>query len=204
MWGKGLRNTAVAFGVTLALAGCQSLSQPSPDSSSVLQIARWGRTEQPEKPESKPPIAETPIPPANPEKEKTETSSILPDAINEVVCDLLASLNTAQMAEEPCILVDPASFPSEGLTPEEVEDLVVRLRIELNRAANGNVYFVSPVQVGIQKAKGRAGYQYRLNGRFSALESAGSTRPSHTLNLELQNAAGGAPVWNGACSFARE
>jgi hypothetical protein len=124
------------------------------------------------------------------------------EAVNEMVRSLLASLNIAQMADEPCILLDPATFPSEGLSPEEVEDLVGRLRIELNRAANGNVYFISPVQVDIQEAKGRAGYKYRLDGRFSAPDSA--ARPSHKLDLELHEAAGGASVWNGSCRFARE
>jgi hypothetical protein len=201
MWGKGLKNTAVVLGMTFALVGCQSLSQPSPDSSSILQIARWGRTEPPA--ETKP-APETPVP-ASPVENK-EPAGALPmtDAVNDMVRDLLASLNTAQMTDEPCILVDPASFPSEGLTPETVEDLIGRLRIEMNRASNGNVYFVSPVQVEIQKAKGRSGYQYRLNGRFSPLgASAGSTRPRHQLDLQLQD-AGGASIWSGTCSFAQE
>ncbi|HPS00116.1 MAG TPA: hypothetical protein PLA90_01095 [Candidatus Sumerlaeota bacterium] len=202
MGGMGLRNAAMGLGVALALAGCQSLSQPSQDNSasSILQLARWHRSESPSE-EKK--VEDKPQPPApTPETQPTEQPP-MNEAVNAMVQSLLASLNIAQMADEPCILLDPAVFPSEGLSPEEVEDLVGRLRIELNRAANGNVYFISPVQVDIQKAKGRSGYKYRLNGRFSATDSGGSTRSSHKLDLELRDTGGGA-IWNGSCLFARE
>ncbi len=204
MGGTGWKNAMVAAGLSLALAGCQSLSQPAHDSlASVLHVSRWGRAEQPEEKQTQP--TETPAPAAAPVAQQAAPDTPpLPDAVNDVVRNLLASLNTTQMTSAPCILVDPAGFPSQDVPAETVEDLVGRLRIELNRAANGNVYFISPVQIEIQKAKGRGEYQYRLNGHFSASAPGGPTaHPCHQLDLQLQDTAGAA-VWNGACSFVPE
>lgn len=146
-------------------------------------------------------------------------------ATDMMLRDMLANKTLAGQSRPPRIIVDSAYFVNESTSRLNVNNITDRLRVNLNRAANGRMVFVGRHNVGmveaerelkrsgvvdggtIRKAQATAGADYRLAGRITSMDAVG-TRSGVTsrftqMTFEMYDLELGTIVWSGIYDFKK-
>lgn len=139
--------------------------------------------------------------------------------------DLLAQPSIARRSTPPRITVDAAAFRNEGSQIINRNTITDRLRVNLNRASQGKMVFVSreaASMVELERDLKRAGkvdsgttgltraqfgIDYRLAGRIAAVDSrnpkTGLMQRYTQITLQLVDQESGALVWEDMYEIAR-
>ena len=139
---------------------------------------------------------------------------------DEMMRDMLANRILAARATPPRIIIDNEYFRNESSSIINTNLLTDRLRVELNRAANGRMVFVGrhyadmvekerqlkrdgAVDGGtIRKTQATAGADYRLGGRIASLDAIDRNTQTrsryHQVTFEMVDLELGTIVWSGA------
>jgi hypothetical protein len=146
-------------------------------------------------------------------------------ATDSIVDEILRRLPRQEGKHAPVIMVDDERFAVQGIEPAEKEQVIDRLRRELNRAANGRLTFVGRHYMDILQQEqelarqtgkvGQAGalepVDYRLTGSISLGLSppAQGTEPSSFYQVSLKmtkvaaEATDGESLWEGTYPIRR-
>jgi PBP1b-binding outer membrane lipoprotein LpoB len=146
-------------------------------------------------------------------------------ATDQMMRDMLANPALAGQAKPPRVIIDAEYFVNESTTRINMNSITDRLRVNLNRAANGRMVFVGRQNIAmvekerelkregkvdggtIRSTKATAGADYRMAGRISSLDSMSSRTGEASrytqivfemLDLEL-----GTVVWSGIYEFKK-
>ncbi|MCG8504824.1 MAG: penicillin-binding protein activator LpoB [Sphingomonadales bacterium] len=144
---------------------------------------------------------------------------------DRMVRDMLTSPVLAGAQEPPQILIDASNFKNESSQRINKNAITDRLRVSLNRAANGRMSFVSrESMVAVHKerslkrdgvvdsgtvrmAQATAGVDYFLIGRITTQDSrsnaSGYQQRFNQIVFEMVNAERGLIVWSNDYTFSR-
>jgi hypothetical protein len=139
--------------------------------------------------------------------------------------DLLAQPAIAGRPVPPRIIVDSAYFRNEGSSRINKNLITDRLRVDLNRAANGRIVFVGREDVDAVEAEralkargvteagtlrpttGTAGVDYRLTGRIATTDAldpkTGESQRWTQITFELLDLEVGTVAWSNLYEYAK-
>lgn len=146
-------------------------------------------------------------------------------ATDQMMRDMLANPVLTSQVKPPRIIVDSEYFVNESTSRVNLNSITDRLRVNLNRAANGRMVFVGRQNIAmiekerelkrtgtvdggtIRSTKATAGSDYRLAGRITSLDSVSSksgvsTRYSQII-FEMLDLELGTVVWSGIYEFKK-
>ena len=192
----------VALGISLSAAGCAPVSAKRPSTLS---------------PEEQ--LASSQTPPAGEDLAAPPAPVEVTQATGSIVDEILRRLPQQEGKPAPVIMVDDEHFTVQGIEPAEKEQVIDRLRRELNRAANGRLTFVDRHYMDILQQEqelarqtgkvGQAGalepVDYRLTGSIlvGLSPAAQGTEPSSFYQVSLKmtkvavEATDGESLWEG-------
>ncbi len=146
-------------------------------------------------------------------------------ATEEMMRDMLANPVLAGRAVPPRVIIDSEYFRNESSSVVNRNQLTDRLRIQLNRSANGRMVFVGRhyadmvererqmkrdgvVDGGtIRTTAATAGGDYRLGGRITSLDAMSRDTQKrsryHQITFEMVDLELGTIVWSGIYEFQR-
>ena len=144
---------------------------------------------------------------------------------DEMMRDMLTNRTLAAQTIAPRVIVDAEYFQNEGSSRLNKNSITDRLRVGLNRAANGRMHFIGRpyanmgeneralkrdgvVDYGTRTPQRQAaGGDYRLGGRITTLDSidpsSGMTSRYHQIIFEMVDLEIGAIVWSGIYEFKK-
>lgn len=142
-----------------------------------------------------------------------------------MVRDLLATPSIMQLAKPPRIIMDGEYFQNDSTQPLNKNVLIDRLRINLQRASQGRLVFVSRENAGMVAkerelkregvvdtattglTRAMAGGDFRLAGRISSLDSrsvsTGMVERYNQISFELIDLESGVSVWANMYEFKK-
>lgn len=146
-------------------------------------------------------------------------------ATDMMLRDMLSNPTLAGQSQPPRIIVDAGYFVNESTTRINVNTITDRLRVNLNRAANGRMVFVGRQNIAmveherelkrsgtvdggtIRTTQATAGADYRLAGRITSLDAVGtqsgvSSRYTQ-MTFEMIDLELGTIVWSGIYDFKK-
>jgi PBP1b-binding outer membrane lipoprotein LpoB len=140
--------------------------------------------------------------------------------------DMLGNATLAGRAKPPRVVIDSQYFQNEGSEPINRDLITNRLRVELNRAANGRITFVSrtaltAVEKGREEkrlgltdqgttglTKALMGVDYRLTGTIATRDSrnpkSGMIQRYNQITFEMLDLETAELVWSGLYEFERQ
>lgn len=146
-------------------------------------------------------------------------------ATDEMMRDMLSNQILAGQAKPPRVIVDAQYFVNESTSRINMNSITDRLRVNLNRAANGRMVFVGRQNVAmieaeralkregkvdggtIRSTKATAGADYRLAGRITSLDSmstrTGAASRYTQITFEMLDLELGTIVWSGIYEFKK-
>jgi len=144
---------------------------------------------------------------------------------DQMVRDMLTNPILAGRNPAPRVIVDAEYFHNEGSTRINKNMITDRLRVDLNRSANGRMVFIGrhysdmvanerelkrqgEVTEGtIGRAKAQAGGDFRLGGRITTQDavraSSGMASRYHLVTFEMVDLETGIIVWSGMYEFKK-
>lgn len=144
---------------------------------------------------------------------------------DQMVRDILSNPNVSGRTQAPRIIIDSEYFFNESASRINKNMLTDRLRISLNRAANGKIIFVGRefasmvekerelkrqgvVDSGtIRQTKATAGADFRLKGRITSQDSMDTNSQLrtryHQISFELMDLELGTYVWSNMYEFQK-
>lgn len=152
-------------------------------------------------------------------------SSDIIAATDMMLRDMLSNPTLAGQGKPPRVIVDSRYFTNEGTTRINVNNITDRLRVNLNRAANGRMVFVGRQNVAmveaerelkrsgtvdggtIRKTQATAGADYRLAGNITSMDainrSSGTSSRFTQITFEMIDLELGTIVWSGIYDFKK-
>jgi len=144
---------------------------------------------------------------------------------DRMVRDILANPALTQRATAPRVVMDAEYFRNESAQPMNKSLMTDRLKINLQRAAQGRMVFVSRESAGMVAkerelkrdgmtdsgttglTRAQAGVDYRLTGRINSLDtrskSTGSVERYTQISFELIDLESGISVWADIYEFKK-
>jgi PBP1b-binding outer membrane lipoprotein LpoB len=146
---------------------------------------------------------------------------------DQMMRDMLATprLVAASNGRSPRVIIDAQYFSNDSSQPINRNIITDRLRVSLNRAAQGRMTFVGRQYAGAVQAerelkrngvtdvgttglsKATLGSDYRLGGRINSLDQrsgrSGLTQRYTQITFEMFDTESGEIVWSGMYEFAR-
>jgi PBP1b-binding outer membrane lipoprotein LpoB len=143
---------------------------------------------------------------------------------DKMMRDMLANPQLAGRSTPPRVIIDAQDFENQSSSRINKNMITDRLRIELNRAANGKLVFVlrefadvverekgykkAGVTDGgtIRKTKGTAGADFKLVGRITSLDGvsgSGAQSRYQQISFEMLDLQYGTSVWAGLYEFKK-
>jgi PBP1b-binding outer membrane lipoprotein LpoB len=145
---------------------------------------------------------------------------------DRMVRDILSTPAIAGRATPPRIIIDSEYFANDSSSRINKNMITDRLRIELNRAAQGRLVFVARHYGGmvdkereakragetdrgtIRSTKAKAGGDFRLGGRITSLDAnsakSGTLSRYHQISFELIDLELETIAWSGLFEFKKE
>jgi PBP1b-binding outer membrane lipoprotein LpoB len=145
---------------------------------------------------------------------------------DKMIRDILANPQIAGRSTPARIIIDSAYFSNDSSSRLNKNAITDRLRVELNRAANGRLVFVArhygdmvqnerdakrsgQTDAGtIRSTKATAGGDFRLGGRITSMDAASTTSGNvsryHQITFELIDLEYGTIAWSGLYEFKKE
>lgn len=152
-------------------------------------------------------------------------SSDIISATDMMLRDMLSNPSLAGQSKPPRVIVDSRYFTNEGTTRINVNNITDRLRVNLNRAANGRMVFVGRQNVAmveeerelkrsgtvdggtIRKTQATAGADYRLVGNITSMDAmnrdSGMSSRFTQITFEMIDLELGTIVWSGIYDFKK-
>lgn len=146
-------------------------------------------------------------------------------ATDQMMRDMLSNPVLAGQSVSPRVIVDSQYFMNESTSRINVNQITDRLRVNLNRAANGRMVFVGRQNVAmveaerelkregtvdggtIRKTKATAGADYRLAGRITSLDAVATNSGTNSrytqITFEMIDLELGTIVWSGIYEFKK-
>lgn len=146
-------------------------------------------------------------------------------ATDQMMRDMLTNPALAGQAKPPRVIVDSQYFFNESTSRINVNQITDRLRVNLNRAANGRMVFVGRQNIAmveaerelkregkvdggtIRSTKATAGSDYRLAGRITSLDAvatgSGTSSRYTQITFEMIDLELGTIVWSGIYEFKK-
>jgi hypothetical protein len=144
---------------------------------------------------------------------------------DEMIRDMLAHPFWSASESSPKVIIDSEYFINEGSTRINKRLITDRMRVELNKAARGQLIFIGREYLNMilkeaeLKQLGLMGQEktideiriyeadYRLGGRISSMDAinpkTGAFSRFHQILFEMINLKTGAIVWSGSYSFKK-
>lgn len=144
---------------------------------------------------------------------------------DKMMRDMISNRVLAHSSITPRVIIDSEYFRNEGSSVINKNSITDRLRVELNRAANGRMYFVGRhyadmyekerslkrsgvVDAGTTETVTKsAGADYRMGGRITTLDSvdpaSGMKSRYHQITFEMVALETGIIVWSGIYEFKK-
>lgn len=144
---------------------------------------------------------------------------------DQMMRDMLANPTLAGRKTPPRVVIDSAYFKNQGEQAINRDLITNRLRVELNRAANGRMMFITRANLAMVqeerdlKRSGTtdegttgltnaiAGADYRLTGEIASLNEkdarTGMMERYNQITFEMVDEENGAIVWSGQYEFER-
>ena len=144
---------------------------------------------------------------------------------DQMARDILSNPHIAKLQNPPYVIIDDGYFVNEGSTPINKRMITERLMIELNRAADGRMFFVERQaedmvrQERERKREGEvgagsnapvakvAGADYRLTGRIMTQDTieakSGKKSRYHQITFKLVDLESGLTVWSNLYEFKK-
>ncbi|NQU41996.1 penicillin-binding protein activator LpoB [bacterium] len=135
---------------------------------------------------------------------------------DQMMRDMLANPNLANAQNPPRIVVDSEYFRNESSTRIDKNLITDRLRINLNRAADGRMIFLGrhfTEMVEMEKERlgetppDLPGADYRLGGRIATLDAVnhktGAISRYHQITFEMVDLQDGVIIWSGIHEFRK-
>ncbi|WP_027714810.1 membrane protein [Desulfuromonas sp. TF] len=144
---------------------------------------------------------------------------------DQMVRDMLSNPILAGRNPAPRVIVDAEYFHNEGSTRINKNMITDRMRIDLNRSANGRMVFIGRhfsdmvakerelkregmvTEGTIGSAKAQAGADFRLGGRITTQDavraSSGMASRYHLITFEMIDLETGIIVWSGMYEFKK-
>jgi len=145
---------------------------------------------------------------------------------DKMIRDILSNPQMAGRSTPPRVIIDSAYFSNDSSSRLNKNAITDRLRVELNRAANGRLVFVArhygdmvqnerdakrsgQADAGtIRSTKAAAGGDFRLGGRITSMDAASTTSGNvsryHQITFELIDLEYGTIAWSGLYEFKKE
>jgi len=145
---------------------------------------------------------------------------------DKMIRDILSNPQIAGRSTPARIIIDSAYFSNDSSSRLNKNAITDRLRVELNRAANGRLVFVArhygdmvqnerdakrsgQTDAGtIRSTKATAGGDFRLGGRITSMDAASTTSGNvsryHQITFELIDLEYGTIAWSGLYEFKKE
>jgi hypothetical protein len=145
---------------------------------------------------------------------------------DKMMRDMLGNATLAGRPKPPRVVIDSQYFKNEGTEPINRDLITNRLRVELNRAANGRMTFVTRTALtaveGAREEKRQGltdqgttgltrammGIDYRLTGTIATLDSrnpkSGVMQRYNQITFEMLDLETGELVWSGLYEFERQ
>ena len=145
---------------------------------------------------------------------------------DKMIRDILSNPQIAGRSTPARIIIDSAYFSNDSSSRLNKNAITDRLRVELNRAANGRLVFVArhygdmvqnerdakrsgQTDAGtIRSTKATAGGDFRLGGRITSMDAAststGNVSRYHQITFELIDLEYGTIAWSGLYEFKKE
>lgn len=146
-------------------------------------------------------------------------------ATDQMMRDMLTNPVLAGQKIPPRVIVDSQYFINESTSRINTNTITDRLRVNLNRAANGRMVFVARQNIAmveaerdlkrggkvdggtIRKTKATAGADYRLTGRITSADQTstrtGAYARSTQITFEMVDLELGTIVWSGLYEFKK-
>jgi hypothetical protein len=144
---------------------------------------------------------------------------------DQMMRDMLGNAVLAGRPKTPRVVIDSQFFRNEGSQAINRDLITDRLRVNLNRAAQGRLTFITRVNLTAVAAerdlkrsgttdvgttgmlKAMMGADYRLTGSISTLDSrnpkTGMMQRYNQIDFEMVDLESGEIVWSGLYEFAR-
>jgi PBP1b-binding outer membrane lipoprotein LpoB len=143
---------------------------------------------------------------------------------DKMMRDILNSAQIAGRQPAPIIILDDAHFKNESTSRINRKIITDQLRVELNRAAQGRMYFASRENIEmvekerllkregvvtsgtLQQSQATAGADFRLTGRIASLDvvaQSGFQSRYHQIVFELVNLENGIIMWSNRYDFKK-
>ena len=144
---------------------------------------------------------------------------------DQMMRDMMANPKLAAAKIPPRVIIDAQYFKNDGAQPINVNVITDRLRINLNRAANGRILFVSRENAGMVAqerdlkrsgttdvgttgmTKAQAGADYRLGGRMATVDARNATsgmiQRYTQVTFEMIDLENATIVWNNLYELSR-
>ena len=145
---------------------------------------------------------------------------------DKMIRDILSNPQIAGRSTPARVIIDSAYFSNDSSSRLNKNAITDRLRVELNRAANGRLVFVArhygdmvqnerdakrsgQTDAGtIRSTKATAGGDFRLGGRITSMDAAststGNVSRYHQITFELIDLEYGTIAWSGLYEFKKE
>ena len=145
---------------------------------------------------------------------------------DKMIRDILSNPQIAGRSTPARVIIDSAYFSNDSSSRLNKNAITDRLRVELNRAANGRLVFVArhygdmvqnerdakrsgQTDAGtIRSTKATAGGDFRLGGRITSMDAASTTSGNvsryHQITFELIDLEYGTIAWSGLYEFKKE
>lgn len=144
---------------------------------------------------------------------------------DQMMRDMLANPTLAKRRTPPRVVIDSAYFKNTGSQPINRDLITNRLRVELNRAADGRMIFLTRTNLGMVQqerdlkrsgatdvgttgmTQALAGADYRLTGEIATLDErdvrTGMIQRYNQITFEMVDLESGQIVWSGQYEFER-
>lgn len=144
---------------------------------------------------------------------------------DQMMRDMLSNATVTQRPRPPRVVIDSQYFRNEGSQAINRDIITDRLRVNLNRASQGRLTFVTRVNMNMVQderdlkrqgvtdvgttgmTKAVMGADYRLTGVISTLDSrnprTGMVQRYNQISFEMVDLESGEIVWSGLYEFAR-
>lgn len=142
---------------------------------------------------------------------------------DKMLRDILATPAIASLKTPPRIIIDSSDFENKGSQPINKDLIIDRLRVELNRAANGRMKFIGRKYAArVQKerelkregvtdigttglTKAQAGVDYQLVGSIGSLDSyqSGIQQRYNQITFEMLDLESDELIWSNNYEFQK-
>lgn len=133
----------------------------------------------------------------------------LSETIDRIMGELIVLSDVIDPDRSPRVLLKVTRSPEPRSARLDKEWIANRLRVELNRAANGRLFFIDSFLNEMEKQRNKKGADYHLEGRLSPVEAPEAPEgkappPTWEISFRMLGAEAEKTIWSGSYEFREE